>query len=1053
MHKLILQSSNGCIRTLVHQYIGTLFNICLLLPLTGFGQRYFQQQVNYEIHVELNDVKHELSASEKIEYTNNSTDTLTEIYFHLWPNGYKDDETALAKQLYNEADFAMLSASPKKRGFIDSLDFYVNDAKAEWSYDADHSDICKVKLNEPLRPGGKITITIPFHIKIPAASISRMGHRGQAYYITQWYPKPAVYDRYGWHAIPYLSQGEFYSEFGAFDVYITLPQNYVLGATGDLKDEEELKWLDEKVKETEAITVFPEDMTFPPSAKEMKTLHYQQDCVHDFAWFADKRFHVMKGRVELPESKRSVTSWILFTNNQTEWWKKALEYVNDATLYGSKWVGEYPFNNVTAVDGAMPGTGGMEYPTITLIGEVIGEDNLEMTIAHEVGHNWFYGMLGSNEREHPWMDEGLTNFFEMRYGYTKYSAGVEKEEDPLLQRGGAVNLFGISKITNKEMQMMEYLRGARRNTDQSPDTAAQYISSSNYSGDVYSKTSVCLDYLKAWLGDSLFDACMHDYFNQWKFRHPYPEDVKAVFEATSKQNLDWIFNDLFRSKKKMDYGISSATRLAIPADGGASSTGYLLKLKNRGEVAGPFAVSTLRKGKVERVQWEAGFEKSKTLLVNCDSCDAIRVDAMNVIPELNERNNFIRTSGALKKWDPLKLRFFNAAERPDKTQIYFLPTVGYNLYDKVMAGMAFYNVNFMPKKFESVLNPMYSFKAKEMTGGGMLSYSWHPESRFVQEFNITSGFSSYHFNDESFTDINGEGSALLRYSKLDNSFNMVMRKKSTNYAREVISFHSTFINTGYVEYIPADNEIHPHDATGHYIASTANAKRVYNTLSWTFEKTKAVNPYFLRTSFSMNTGFMRGDVEGNYTISYGKPKHGFEIRGFAAMVGDDQTISSDVEAVDYRLKMSGWNGRSDYMFSEVFIGRSETEGSWSHQFIIRDGGFKVPTASGISSTWLAALNFKTSLPGKLPIRLFADLGFYDYKDYPEEYKALPMFDYGVEIDVVKDIFVVYLPIGWSDDIEYYYSQNPTFEKYSSKIRFEFNLSKLNPVEAIRKVDL
>ena len=807
-----------------------------------------------------------------------------------------------------------------------------------------------------------------------------------------------------------------------------------------------MQWLDEKVKETEALTTFSKSMSFPPSSKQTKTLHYHQDRIHDFAWFADKRYHVLKGNVDLPQSKRKVTSWVMFTNNQADWWKKAIEYVNDATLYYSKWVGDYPYNNISAVDGTTAAGVGMEYPTITLIGSAVNEVQLEMTIAHEVGHNWFYGILGSNEREHPWMDEGINTFTETRYTYTKYADHPDKLKDQLSQLGNTGAMLGINKITHKQLQTLAYLAGARENSDQSQDSPSADFSNFNYKCDVYYKTSVCFDYLKAYLGDSLFDECMHEYFNQWKFKHPYPDDIKKVFEQVSKQNLGWFFDDLLRTTKKIDYGISSIKSLPNPSEGGASAKRYLLQIKNNADIAGPFSISGMYKGKIQTVQWNQGFEKSKELVYSCDSCDAIRIDAINEIPELNKRNNFIRTSGILKKWDPIKFRFLNAAESPDKTQIYFTPTVGWNNYDKWMGGLALYNVSFIPKNFEYVFNPMYGFGSKTPTGSGSLSYSWHPDSRFVQTFNLTSKFSSYHFDNYYFEDVNGQSSSFLRFSKLSNSFNIFIRKPSTSYASEIISLNSTLINSNYTQFVQASND-------SSFIFQSPVAKRIYSSVSLTLEKTKAINPYFLRTSFSVNTGFIRADLEGKYLMSYGDKDHGFEVRAFAGIVGKNN-VGNLNQPVDYRLRMSGWDGREDYQYSEVFLGRSETDGLLSHQFIIQDGGFKVPTASGLSGTWLTALNFKTSLPGLLPVRLFADLGFYDYKDYPAEYRALPMFDYGVEIDVVKDIFVVYLPIGWSSDIEYYYSQNTeTFAKYASKIRFEFNLSKLNPIELIRNIEL
>src|SRR5262249_55781321 len=149
------------------------------------------------------------------------------------------------KQLRRQGDNRMIVAQPKDMGWIDKLVFKVDDHVVSWEYLKDTIDVAVLHLAQPLMPGQKITISTPFHVRIPSSDISRFGHSGQAYFITQWYPKPAVYDNRGWNYFPYLDMGEFYSEFGSFDVFITLPSNYVVGATGDFVDgEKELKWLD-----------------------------------------------------------------------------------------------------------------------------------------------------------------------------------------------------------------------------------------------------------------------------------------------------------------------------------------------------------------------------------------------------------------------------------------------------------------------------------------------------------------------------------------------------------------------------------------------------------------------------------------------------------------------------------------------------------------------------------------------------------------------------------------------------------------------------------------
>jgi hypothetical protein len=232
----------------------------------------------------------------------------------------------------------MFWAMQRDLGGIDSLSFRINGNAASWEFHPEHRDIARLDLPEPLLPGGDVQYATPFRLRIPSGQISRLGHIGESYQMTQWYPKPAVYDQAGWHEMPYLNQGEFYSEYGSFDVSITLPSNYVVGATGDMDPHQadnaaELSFMDSLALETqrnlneaffESDSIAEEKDEFPLSSTRLKTLRFQQQNVHDFAWFADKRWMVLKGSVELPNSKRQVTTWAMFTPNQAEYWKESL---------------------------------------------------------------------------------------------------------------------------------------------------------------------------------------------------------------------------------------------------------------------------------------------------------------------------------------------------------------------------------------------------------------------------------------------------------------------------------------------------------------------------------------------------------------------------------------------------------------------------------------------------------------------------------------------------------------------------------------------------------
>jgi hypothetical protein len=294
----------------------------LSLSLEAVSREHFRQEVNYNISVTLNDKFHELTAFQTIEYINNSPDTLGYLYFHLWPNAMSGNNTRLARQIFRIQGRQRLFDDPRLKGYIDSLDFTVDGLRVKWILLPD-PDICRILLNMPANPGDTIIITTPFRVKLPGGQISQLGHIGESYQIAHWYPKPAVYDRFGWHPAPWTDGPAIPSEKGCFEVSITLPANYIVGATGNLQSESEIRWLDMLVADTTwKRTHYYAGTRFPPSSLQNKTILYSATNTSDFAWFADKRFNVMKGSLELPETGREVTTWTMFTNLQARLWTR-----------------------------------------------------------------------------------------------------------------------------------------------------------------------------------------------------------------------------------------------------------------------------------------------------------------------------------------------------------------------------------------------------------------------------------------------------------------------------------------------------------------------------------------------------------------------------------------------------------------------------------------------------------------------------------------------------------------------------------------------------------
>lgn len=987
---------------------------------------YFQQEVNYTITVSLDDKKHELFAQESIEYINNSPDELSFIWMHIWPNAYKNNNTALAKQLLEDGNKKFYYADDSDRGFIDGLEFKINGQAVKWQYDSVHIDICKIFLNEPLKNGGRITISTPFHVKIPLGKFSRLGHIQQSYQITQWYPKPAVYDNKGWHQMPYLTMGEFYSEYGSFDVSITLPKNYVVGATGDLQNTDEIEWLNYKASQTEKTEKFSKDTGFPISDTVMKTLRYKQSRIHDFAWFADKRYHILKSEVELPHSKRKVITWAMFTNAEAELWRKGAEYVNNAIYYYSLWNGDYPYNQMTAVDGALSAGGGMEYPNVTVIGSSGTAFLLELVIVHEVGHNWFYGILGSNEREHPWMDEGINSFNELRYVDLKHPEagimGASKEK-------AIFRFFDLHKYGQRLQYYLGYMFNASRNLDQPIDFHSAGYTQSNYGFIVYMKTATVFNYLKSYLGDELFDKAMQAYFERWKFRHPYPEDIRKVLEEVTGKNLSWFFDDLIFSTKKMDYKVTSLKK-AECVNKEANCVDVLIR--NKGGITGPVNVSAIKGDSVVASFWMEGFSgKKKTELVLPDF-DKFKIDPLEVIPEVNRHNNTIRRRGILRKAEYPKPKLLFSLDDPNRTQFFFFPNFGWNNYDKMMYGLAIYNTTIPFKKFQYNLMPYYSFNTKIVAGLGHLSYSYYPNSSVLQNINI--GLKGMRFSTSDPKQNNTY--EYSGFTKIAPEINVQLKKP---FARSPVSrtFSYRFVGIRETELfkIPV-------------LLALGTTSALYNELYYSYSRQNALNPFDYKVSLQQGKDFMKCAAEYHQSAEYSSTGGGRKIhlRLFAGAFFYNKTNDGRIN-----WRMDGQSGRNDYTYDQLFLGRMESEGFLSQQLNENQGGFKVLALAGQSNQWLAAINLKIDLPVKLPVGIFVDAGVNPYKTIDSTTGLRFNYDMGLHIWLVRNFCEIYFPFLYSEDIKAALDANKI--KFPQTIRFTLNLNKLNLIDLTQSISL
>jgi hypothetical protein len=968
--------------------------------VTVQAQDYFQQEVNYKIEVTLDDINHEISAFEEIEYYNNSNTPLDSIFFHLWPNAYKHTETELAQQILTSGQTNFLYADENDRGFIDQLDFKVNNKNVTWDYWDNSENIALLILNEPLKPGSKISISTPFHVKIPLGVYSRLGHMGESYQMTQWYPKPAVFDKEGWHPLNYLSQGEFYSEYGSYDVSITLPQNYVVGATGDLQNPTEIAWLDSlaviglqnyktsakedtlktgtpKIKISKAANTSEKvGLEFPTSAKQLKTIRYTQSNVHDFAWFTDKRFNVLAGEVTLPNSGKKVKTWAMFTNRHADLWKDAIEYINDGLFYYSKWNGDYPYNQCTAVDGALTAGGGMEYPNVTVIGSVGSARSLETVIVHEVGHNWFFGILGSNERRYPWMDEGINSFNEYRYIKTKYPSNSMLPEN--IKTSKLSELGGLEEYKHREENYLQYLLNAREGLDQACGLHSTDHTPANYGLMVYTKTALAFEYLQAYIGAEELDKAMHSYFQEWKFKHPQPADIKTTLEKATQKDLSWFFDDLINTNKKIDYKIASVHKHEDHSE---------VELKNIGEINGPVSITAIQSDGTSSTHWTEGFE-SKTSLKLKGNYYSYIIDASHSIPEINRQNNFYNSESKFPKIEPLDVDFLWSLEEPSKTQVFLSPYVNFNFADKTIVGLSVHNKQILKRPFSYSITPAYSTATNELIGKTSIRYSIFPFSKTFRAIQFYSGIERFHYD------------ASNSYTKVGGSLKIDFKKQPGS------SPHSHQLNL-----------------RTHRISKGESSTYTISDISHHYKYKHTLKTVELNTKLEVYESFTKLSFENLFAYKT-KKRGSYNLRLFGGV------FLKETENTNYHF---GLVQQNDYLYELGVLDQAGRNAVFSKQITSTDGGFVIGEQNK-AKQWLLSANLEIPLIKRVK-------GYCNIASIKSNGENNNFLDTGLMLSIVPKRLEVFFPLKLS--------YIPVYDDYKSNIRFKLNMNIHDIVSDIR----
>jgi hypothetical protein len=568
-------------------------------------------ETDYTIHASLSPSTKMVRGSETIVYTNHSPDDLSTVVVHLHQNLHKEGVVRnrpqkltgglhLSSAAFNGHELLERSSSREVGYRINGTRMYIT-------------------LPEPIQSGTSAEFDFSWSFELPEAGAPRIGQDGEIYFVGYWFPQMAVYDDVnGWKADAYMGNGEFYADFGTYDVSITVPEQYVVGATGNLVNADEVLTAQtaSRLKQAKSTDDVVRVVTEGDLGKATKTSptgsltwKFQAERVRDFAFATSDKYLWDATRATLPDG--SFKDIFAFYRPEMEVWSRSAEFARFTIEFMSDMILPYPYPHMTTAEGVIGG--GMEFPMITHIGGGRNDQSLFGVTFHEIGHMWFPMIVAQDEKENTWMDEGLTSF-----NTAEGSAEFWNQNSWVPERQGYYRIAG----TGDEVEPM-------RHGDQYPlDGGARGLAS-------YNKPAVALHALRGMVGQEAFSKAYKEYANRWAFKHPQPYDLFNTFNDVLGKDYDWFWTTMFFETWTLDQAIAKVEE---------SNAGVVVTVDDLGLSAFPAVVSvTYSDGDVAMAsipvsEWHSGSRSAK-LTFKAGSITRVEIDREQFFPDVDRSNN------------------------------------------------------------------------------------------------------------------------------------------------------------------------------------------------------------------------------------------------------------------------------------------------------------------------------------------------------------------------------------------------------------------------------
>lgn len=911
-----------------------LFLFALILPF--FGNAQFKLEFSKGL-VSVDYANHAMNTEITASITNTGDFAVDSITWVYWPNAYKSKGTNLANEFLEDQSGKMRFADRNNLGEglllwrpSDGENVAINESFST------NNEVFKMALK--LAPGESKTVTFTAFLYLPNAMYNGYGFSENSIQLSHWLPEICADQN---KPVTNSKNRESWTVPATYD--------FVLQSSSPVKCISNLE-----IKSDAAQTTWRIKSTMP---------------THDVALVLLKNASTVEMNVDVAVIKLYFSGDYPPFNQPTSW-QRISAFLLAELDYVPLENPQFVFINKKGLQSA---------GNLYFLDATTNQEDLEGDIVEQIVSVITREKLSINPAKHPWLVAGLANYYKDLY-FQKYYPD-KKLFGPFAQTAVA-KFFDIDHYPVRYQNRMLFLYMSRQGLDQPLSDATNNYSRANREAVIKGKSSMVFSYMRNYTGERNFKRSMK-YWLQNASGENGPSDLVDALRYYHNKDMYWFLGDIYSTNKKLDYKLKKTENC---------SSVYTATVKNKGALNIPFPISGYKNGEPLLTEWIDGFAKKKTIQIHLEEYEKVKIDAQESLPEYTQKNNTVRTSGIFKNMQPLKLQFYTSFENPNKTQIFWLPSVKFNAYDKVLIGAQFYNTNLFRKPFEYKISPEYSTGTGSLTGSGSFRFNWIPNSSTFHLISFGVYAKYYHYAEN------------LAYTRFSPTLTFNFKKSSPR---------SEWIRTLRLRTVAVDREEPFLAEDGAPVSGPSNYQVV--DFQYKAEKGSLLNPIIALADVQFAQDFAK--ISGEFKQRWRFSKyHILTARFFAGL------MFSFEETPDPYFQY-GLSGTRDYMFDYYFIGRSDQSGIWSQQFFITDGGFK--SATGVfDDKGMMALN--VNVPFFRFVGAFGDVAMYSQAD-------AVAWDYGLYLEFIPDFFEIYFP--FQNNFGTIIDQ----PNYATKIRFVLNL--------------